>query len=207
MSTTALQPILDGIEPWSKQAGESRQAWEAWLVFRDLGFHATNAEVSRRLSKSIALINRWSSRWGWRARMSAWLQHVDQDREEKAKADILAMRTRYADAGRYKAELGVRALVIHSKKLALEEAKKIEEANPMPLYIASQLVDSGAALEFKARLVDRNVAAASAQVMLVNSAGQKEPLTREEFMRKMKEIYGVYEDETGTTGTLFHTDN
>jgi hypothetical protein len=39
---------------------------------------------------------------------------------------------------------------------------------------------------------------------VVNQAGEKAPLSREEFMQKMNEIYGLYEVPAGGTGSLFN---
>jgi hypothetical protein len=56
----ATQPLLDGIEPWSRQSGESKQAFEAWLIYRDLGFRGTYTKVGEQLGKSVGLIERWA---------------------------------------------------------------------------------------------------------------------------------------------------
>jgi hypothetical protein len=55
------QPMLDGIEPWTKRSGESAQAFEAWVAYRNMGFSGTYTRVAEQLGKHIKLIERWVS--------------------------------------------------------------------------------------------------------------------------------------------------
>lgn len=47
-------------KPWERQKGESAQAYEAFVTYRDMGSERSLQAVSQRLSKSIPLIKRWS---------------------------------------------------------------------------------------------------------------------------------------------------
>lgn len=68
------------IKPWERQPGESEQAFEAFALYRDAGAERAISQVAQRLSKSRALIAKWSSRWSWVERAAAY----DNDLERQA---------------------------------------------------------------------------------------------------------------------------
>ncbi len=69
-------------EPWERQPDETSVAWEAFVLYRDMGAKRSNAKVARTLGKSKQLIDRWSSRHKWVRRIEAFEQ--DQEREYQA---------------------------------------------------------------------------------------------------------------------------
>lgn len=80
------EPTVDNVEqptrwrgdPWEKQPNESAKAFEAFVIYRDLGEERSHAKVARQLGKNVALISRWSSRWKWVERVDLW--DAEQDR-------------------------------------------------------------------------------------------------------------------------------
>ena len=66
IATRTDQPL-----PWEKQPKESRQAFQAFQMYRDLGYARSQAKVAAALGKSEDLIARWSSRWRWVERADA----------------------------------------------------------------------------------------------------------------------------------------
>ncbi len=59
--------------PWERLPRESRQAYGAFGLYRDMGPHErSHVKVGRELGKSVTLINRWSSHWSWVKRADAW---------------------------------------------------------------------------------------------------------------------------------------
>ena len=73
------KPIPFQGEPWIQQPGESKEAFEAFAIYRDMGAKRSNAKVGRELSKSKALMDRWSSRWSWVRRSEMY--DLEQDRQ------------------------------------------------------------------------------------------------------------------------------
>lgn len=88
-------------KPWERQEGETPRSFEAFCVYRDMGLDRSHEKVGERLSKSTALISRWSSKHDWVKRVTAW--DDEQDRKEREAAekqrlkDIKDMRKRHAD--------------------------------------------------------------------------------------------------------------
>ncbi len=82
--------------PWQRQKGESRKAFEAFGIYRDMGPTRSLQRVKEKLSKSYTIIARWSSRWGWVERTAAWDEELDrrgresqiEERKEMAKRHI-----------------------------------------------------------------------------------------------------------------------
>lgn len=60
------------LHPWNRQPGETSKAYEAFSIYRDLGSERSTRRVAEQLSKSEALINRWSGKYDWPARSRAW---------------------------------------------------------------------------------------------------------------------------------------
>ena len=66
------------VEPWDCQDGESWQAFEAFVSYRDMGSVRSHAKVAVQLGKSIALMNRWASRWSWANRLTEYDRFLDR---------------------------------------------------------------------------------------------------------------------------------
>ena len=82
-------------EPWERQPGESAKAFEAFVLYRDMGTSRSTRKVSQQLSKSKVLIDRWSSANKWVERVSAWDSEQDRITREKQIEDIAKMRSRH----------------------------------------------------------------------------------------------------------------
>lgn len=77
------EPLL-----WERQIGESEQAWEAFLTFRDMGSKRSVHGVCEALSKSRPLISRWKARWYWEDRCRAY----DNELQRQAFRDAVKER-------------------------------------------------------------------------------------------------------------------
>lgn len=69
-------------DDWERQDGESDVAFEAFKIYRDMGAKRSGSRVAGKLSKSITLIRRWSSRWKWLLRCESW--ELEEDRLHRA---------------------------------------------------------------------------------------------------------------------------
>lgn len=85
------------IHPWERQEGETPKAWEAFVVYRDLGSSRSLRGVANHLSKGMSLISRWSSRWNWVERAAAWDADTDRASREAQLEAITKMAQRHAN--------------------------------------------------------------------------------------------------------------
>jgi hypothetical protein len=82
---------------WERQSGESTQAFEAFVTYRDLGDDRSHAMVAQQLGKSKTMIDRWGKRWGWQARIVAYDNYVDEKRRKALEKERLGMRERHVN--------------------------------------------------------------------------------------------------------------
>ncbi len=95
-----MRTLLPGLEEVvfpQRMHGESDPAWEAFLIYRDMGTERRLKKVAEKCGKNNRLIARWSTEHHWRAR--AW-QHdceLDAVRIKTHKDSIADMSKRHAD--------------------------------------------------------------------------------------------------------------
>ena len=82
-------------KPWERQKGESAQAYEAFVTYRDMGAERSVTRVSQSLNKSRGLIGRWSSQWNWTERVRAYDNELEKEARAKAVKDRKAMTERH----------------------------------------------------------------------------------------------------------------
>jgi hypothetical protein len=96
---------------YDRQAGESDKAFEAFAIYRDMGASRSLDSVSKKLTKNIQLIKRWSSQYGWGERVSAYDDYVDAQARKKFEADAIRrkadMLRRHALTGKILQQKGV----------------------------------------------------------------------------------------------------
>lgn len=100
-------------ELWERQPGESSVAYEAFLLYRNMG-HETEGEkkkrrlasVAEKLGKSLKLIERWSRTWDWVERARAYdneLQRISMEETREAVRKMLKDHMTMAQALQKKA--------------------------------------------------------------------------------------------------------
>lgn len=82
-------------KPWERQKGEGEKAYEAFLVYRDMGPERSTRAVAQKLGKSVSLIQRWSRDKDWQERVRAYENDLDRAARKKALADRKAMTDRH----------------------------------------------------------------------------------------------------------------
>jgi hypothetical protein len=90
-----MQPDSDR-PPWARQRGESGKAHAAFLAYLNLGQTRSLARLGRQLGRSVSLLERWSSRWGWVARCQVHDEAVQERKLQKRLAVIEEMEQRQA---------------------------------------------------------------------------------------------------------------
>lgn len=84
-------------KPWERQPEETPKQFEAFCVYRDLGRTRSQEATAEKLTKSRALISRWSSMNNWVDRVAEWDSEQDRLTRLELTKDIGAMRKRHAD--------------------------------------------------------------------------------------------------------------
>src|SRR5688500_7781565 len=82
--------------PWARTSGESPQAFTAFAAYRDLGPSRSTRKVAQELSKSGALIARWSAAHDWVRRAAAWDADQDRRMREAQQAEAAEIGRRHA---------------------------------------------------------------------------------------------------------------
>ena len=74
--------------------GESKQAYEAFTVYRDLGPNRKLKHVAEKLGKNISLMKGWSAKWGWLDRADSF----DKNEEVERMWDMRSRRIQWLEA-------------------------------------------------------------------------------------------------------------
>jgi len=119
---------------WERQPGESAQAYAAFDIYCKLGAERSLGAVARECNKSVSLMGRWSSTWGWQRRSR------DYDNEVKRRELAEAQK-----AQKKMQERQIRTAVLLQKKAvqALDKLK-VEELSPQEIL---RFISEGAKLE------------------------------------------------------------
>lgn len=83
-------------QPWDRQKGESARAFEAFLVYLQMGPERSIRAVAQRCNKSYTLIGRWSGDNGWVERCRAWDNYLQHEAKKAAAAEVRSMNRRHA---------------------------------------------------------------------------------------------------------------
>jgi hypothetical protein len=140
---------VDGFHPdlrmWERQPGESRQAFEAFTLYRDLEAGRSLAKVGRRAGKDVSLMERWSSKWEWVTRAEAYDRYLDQQAVENRQAAKVEMARRMtlvqaASSSACMQALSIPAIVLAERFQEPDGRKFLKE---MPIEKLHKLVTSG----------------------------------------------------------------
>lgn len=83
---------------WQRLPSDTDKSFEAFVLYRDMGANRSLKSVSETLSKSIALINRWSAANNWQERVAAFDASLDEKNlDENAERQKLIKDNAFAD--------------------------------------------------------------------------------------------------------------
>jgi hypothetical protein len=140
---------------WGRQTGESDKAFAAFGCYRDFGPSRSLAQVGEASGKSRALLERWSSTWGWVARASRWDDQADENQRERDLIERQEVRAKMLAAH---AKGGAALHAIGSSVLDRFDTSDPETAatarariERLSLIEAARLMEAGARMERVAR--------------------------------------------------------
>ena len=101
---------------WYRLKGESRKAYEAFAVYRDLGAARSQAKVAERLGKSLELMKRWSAKHEWVDRAASFDANEEFELMSAEREERIKMRRNDAKIARMMMEKAVDALQLVDPK-------------------------------------------------------------------------------------------
>jgi len=75
--------MTNQIKPWDRQIKETAKAYEAFIIYRELGLERSYPKVAQRLLKSGTLIKRWSAKYNWTERIAEFDSYVSSKLDEQ----------------------------------------------------------------------------------------------------------------------------
>lgn len=129
-------------KPWERQKGEGEKAFEAFVIYRDMGEDRTISAVVKRLGKSRSLIDRWKDRWDWHERVRAYDNELEREARAKAVKERKAMTERHINI----------ATLLQRKAL---EALKTLDAEAMSAKDIREYIKMATDLERLNRTIDK----------------------------------------------------
>ena len=135
------------VKLWEKKPKESNKAYEAFVVYRDLGSGRTFTAVAEELHKSVSLIRRWKDKWNWQERAEAWDNSIAEKARIKKAKDYAKMIEVQTGIGQMLQAEAIKAI----KKMDLTKAS-------LPALL--EMINSGVRIERTARAMDKDGTAA-----------------------------------------------
>lgn len=136
--------------PWDRMDEESATAFEAFVVYRDLGAGRSLSKAGEKLGKTAGTLSRWSADFSWTSRALEWDRHLDriiQASTEKtiseARSDVVKHHIKIAEL-----MIGVGANQINHMAQQIEEWQKAgSKVEEYPLTLtprdAASLIEKG----------------------------------------------------------------
>jgi len=84
------------MEPWERQKGERSRAYSAFVYYRDMGPKRSLKKMATETGRSLFPLQRFSKKYNWVARATAWDEEVDRRRREAQIKEIEEMSKRQA---------------------------------------------------------------------------------------------------------------
>ena len=96
---------------WDPQTGEPGTSFAGFVMYRELlPAHRSLRRVAEKLGRSLSLVERYSSRWNWQRRTTAWDAEVARRRGDQAHEFEADWVERHVDAGKRLQALGLAGL-------------------------------------------------------------------------------------------------
>lgn len=134
--------------PWEQQPGEGAKAFEAFAIYRDMGAERSVRKVARQLNKSLTLIGKWSSAYGWPERARAYDRDLDRRARDQAVREVRSMTNRHIQIAMQLQAKALEALeqldvTTLSPKMQLAFLAKATEIERMNRLSAAGMDDNG----------------------------------------------------------------
>ena len=138
---------MKSVKFWERQEKESTKAYEAFVIYRDLGVGRTFKAVAEKLHKSYTIIRRWKEQWNWEKRATDWDNFIVEKASKKAAEDYAKMLELQINLGKMFQAKGATAL------------QNMDFENVPMKFLPSiiELINSGVKIERTARELGKEV--------------------------------------------------
>lgn len=130
-------------KPWERGEGESEKAFEAFVIYRDLGQDRTISAVVKRLEKSRSLIDRWKDRYNWSERALLYDNEIEKRALAKAVRERKSMSERHIKIAMQMQRKALEALQL----LPVEDMSSKDITNMMDIAAKLERLSRGEATE------------------------------------------------------------
>lgn len=95
---------------WERRPDETPKPYEAFCIYRDMGTDRSLRAVAEKLEKSETLMGRWSSRYEWVKRATAWDDEQERmEREIAQKEQAKAIRKMRGEHAKLASDMLIKA--------------------------------------------------------------------------------------------------
>ena len=94
-------------DPWERRSDETLPAWEAFVVYRDLGLRRSQRKTCDALAKNRTTVQQWAAKYDWKRRCEAWDAEIDRKRREEEIEGVRKMRRRHIEAAEQLQDVGI----------------------------------------------------------------------------------------------------
>lgn len=125
---------------WTRQKGEGSRPFQAFALYRDMGYARSLAKVAKELGKSTTIVEQWSANNNWIERVAAWDAEEDIKRRDALAKKRIKMLERHATVAGSMINLSARSII----NLAQKES---QEPGTISARDAAHLAESGVKIE------------------------------------------------------------
>lgn len=109
-------------ELWERQTTESSKAFEAFVVYRDMGVNRSIRKAAQNLNKAVTTLAEWSTKHDWVKRAAAWDAEQDRLARNELVAEMAATRKKQRKQAQRMQEKGMELL----ESISIGDAKLSE---------------------------------------------------------------------------------
>lgn len=171
---------------WDRRLGEGPEAYQAFLVYRDLGAQRSLRAARQRWGKggappALSRVEKWSSAWAWTFRVDAWDAHLQRLADERIRQVFTDQIERYR-------VLSDATLAASSRGLQLVLEGLSKEHAEAPSFSAAI-----AAAATTVELNQKVTAMAFERLERLQAAGAPATGAREELARRLRQMHEARE--------------
>lgn len=120
----AAKKKAGNVEPelWERQPNETAKAFEAFVIYRDMGVNRSIRKAAQTLNKAVTTLAEWSTKHEWVKRVAAWDAEQDRIARNELVAEMASTRKKQRKQAQRMQEKGMELL----ESISIGDAKLSE---------------------------------------------------------------------------------